>query len=798
MQALSEELGHATAAMESQHAESEARAQATLTKLKELITAHGIATAHGTTLEAVQRDLQDQLSTESAKNEKLTRDIHELEKLRLQHQLAQDQNQSETLSHLEAKVTRLEAAAVEEQSAHAAMRRANADLKIKLESTSARATDLASVVASTGSDAQQELRSSRDKVHAVALENEELKLSVARTERLLAEAEGRESASASQATEASSKELLTASELQSTKDELQLQRSIVNQLNEQLAATAAEAAAHGGPDSQLSQLQADLTSLKTEHSVVQEELASETLASRELEAKVASLGREVAVGNEARKRLEEEARSGWGRADTEAGARKMAEDEMRAKVSEAEKQLDEQARLAKRSQSLLDTEVQRHEDAQVKIKAEVERAHAAELNAQHVATRARGASAVMRGNLIDIQSKYEKQLATLRVEKAKVEGGRTQAIEERQKLQEWVQEHMDATKDRLMNSAAAVQASETARAELEPQLAQSVAEARQLKDQLRRLARESASSQQQAAGQLENLQTASAAQQERLRAQLAEVSAELEEQRKMAAGERDRREVSERRVASELEAARLAELNASHAIEDAKLELGTAMQQAEIDISASHRQEIEKLRLEKAQLEGQFEHSEQEKLQLTAWIAMLEADKLQASGNGHGSKDADADAKTGGAVVRPVGAPVTSVSRRGDESPATVEIRKAQANLEALQERHALQLSEWRTTSRDTQIAETKAFAASRPPQSPTALGSPRPGVISRGLDLSPIRRHSDPTSPLAEGVPPLAMANASLEIAGGGEASFDAAVAEHAGAVQKNVQMAESFEKRL
>jgi hypothetical protein len=108
---------------------------------------------------------------------------------------------------------------------------------------------------------------------------------------------------------------------------------------------------------------------------------------------------------------------------------------------------------------------------------------------------------------------------------------------------------------------------------------------------------------------LEHLQAVSQAEQMRLKAQLAETSNELEEQCKKAALEKDRREVSERRVESDLEAARLSERNASHAIEDARAELDTALQQAELDIARRHREEIETLRLEKARLEGQFEHS---------------------------------------------------------------------------------------------------------------------------------------------------------------------------------------------
>jgi hypothetical protein len=598
LQALSEELDHATTAMGVFHEESEA-AHARLLQLSE---AHDSVVAQVTTLKAQKGQLEMRVADQVHQVRDFEAQMRELEQLRVQRQMTQDQDQSESLRKLEAQVSSLNAKAVDGQAAQDALRRANADLKIQLQT--AQATSVSARVAS-GDSSLEELRAAQAKAHETALEVEVLRTEVARATRFVAEAEGREAKAIAEAADARGRTGLVTQELQTTKDELQLQRSVVTQLNEQVA-TAAAAVVTPADSLEAGQ---ELDVLRVEHKSVQEKLQAEMALRKGVEDKVESLGREVTVGTEARKRLEDEARAGWEKADVEAGLRKEADDEKRAKISEAQAKVDELTRALKKQQALLDTEMQRHDDAQRKVKAEVERSHAAELNAQHVASRARAASTEMRSNLIDIQSKYEKQLAAVRVEKAKVEGARDQAIEERQRLQEWVHEHMEATQERLLNSSAAVEAAEKARVELQPRLDKSEAEVRRLKDQLRRVARESASAQQQAASQLEHLQAVSQAEQMRLKAQLAETSNELEEQCKKAALEKDRREVSERRVESDLEAARLSERNASHAIEDARAELDTALQQAELDIARRHREEIETLRLEKARLEGQFEHS---------------------------------------------------------------------------------------------------------------------------------------------------------------------------------------------
>jgi chromosome segregation ATPase len=215
----------------------------------------------------------------------------------------------------------------------------------------------------------------------------------------------------------------------------------------------------------------------------------------------------------------------------------------------------------------------------------------------------------MRSNMVDIQSKYEKQLTAVRLEKTKVQVAYDQAVQERQRLQEWVHEHMAATQERLLNSSAAVEASEKARIELQPRLETAESEVRGLKDQLRRTARESAYAQQQAAAQLEHLRSVAQAERGDLEAQVSDMATALEEQRKKTAAERHRREASDLRVESELEAARVAEQNAVHAIRDVKTELGTTLEHAELEIARVHREEMDRLRMENAKLEGQLVHS---------------------------------------------------------------------------------------------------------------------------------------------------------------------------------------------
>lgn len=456
------------------------------------------------------------------------------------------------------------------------------------------------------------VRSPRKSPATVAQDEiEELRLAVERNQRSADEAQSREQRAAADAASATGRLGLLLEEHQTLKDELHLQRSVVSQLNEQLAAQSAQTVRTADPatSSRADVAERNLATLQLQHDDLAAKARADRAARQELEEQIGSLRHGVSQAAEARKRVEEEARAGWERADAEAELRDQAEHERRTQVAEMQEALDEHARTQKKQQQRLEAESQRHNDAAQKVQAEIERARAAEMNAQHVASRARAASAEMRTSLVDIQSKYEKQLAALRVEKAKAEGSCEQAIQERQKLQEWVHDHMEATRERLLNSSAAVEAAESARSELHPRLAKAEAEAARLRDQLRRLARESAAQQQSVASKLEHLQATATAEQDRLKAQLLDKSAELDAQKKSTAVERSRREDTERRVASEVEAARLVEINSAHAIEDAKAQLETSMQQTELRIEQRYQQELEGLRLEKAKLEGQYEHS---------------------------------------------------------------------------------------------------------------------------------------------------------------------------------------------
>jgi hypothetical protein len=128
-------------------------------------------------------------------------------------------------------------------------------------------------------------------------------------------------------------------------------------------------------------------------------------------------------------------------------------------------------------------------DAEAKAVAETRRADAAEAKAQRVSVTARGAAEELRKSWADIQTKYETQVAALRVEKARVEGACEQALTEKEKLQLWITDHMEASKERLLNGHEAVAASERARAEVQAQNVELGREILSLQEQITALER---------------------------------------------------------------------------------------------------------------------------------------------------------------------------------------------------------------------------------------------------------------------------------------------------------------------
>ena len=94
----------------------------------------------------------------------------------------------------------------------------------------------------------------------------------------------------------------------------------------------------------------------------------------------------------------------------------------------------------------------------------------------------------------------------------------------------------------------------------------------------------------------------------------------------------------------------------------------------------------------------------QEKSQLRAWIKKLEAQQLEATG-------------VDSSEPLPSPVPATSTTMEPDAmttpagSAADVEIRKAQANLRELQERHALQVSVYCTHSSSASVLLTESHA---------------------------------------------------------------------------------------
>lgn len=583
--ALSEELDRATDAMRIHHE-----------KVYQLTAAHGAAADQIGVLEQQNMQLEKRTADQECQIRELEAQQRDLAQMRVQHDAVQQQKHQ----NLVGKVSSLEAKVADEEAAHLSLRRANADLKSQLQTL--QITHTASPIQET---ARVELAALQAKSHKATLEVEALRTELARSKRLVAETEIREAKANTQTAEARGRTGLLTQQLQVTKEELYAQRAAVTELEGKVADMEAAASL----DSQAATLQRELESLRAEHTGLHDKLQTEVALRKELEHEKEGLSRTVSVGQESRKRLEDEARAGWEKADIEAGLREDMLNDKRAMQATMQAKIDELTRDLKKQQSLLDATMQRHEDAQRKLKVETDRSHAAELSAQHVTSRARAASAEMRSNMVEIQRKYEKQLTSVRVEKAKVQVAYEQAVLERQRIQEWVHEHMAATQERLLNSSAAVEASEKARVELQPRLEKSESEARGLKDQLRRVARESAYAQQQAAAHLEHLRSVAQAERGKLEAQVADMATALEEQRKKTAAERQRREASERRVESELEAARVAEQNAAHAISDVKTELGTALQHAELEMARINREDMDRLRIENAKLEGQLEHS---------------------------------------------------------------------------------------------------------------------------------------------------------------------------------------------
>ena len=572
--ALSEELDRATSAMRIHH-----------DKIYQLTVAHDAAKDQIDVLEQQKRQLERRVADQGSRIHMFDAQTHELEQVQ----------------RLKVKLSSLENKVAEEQTAQVSLRRDNAELKIQVQSLQMAHRGSPSGDVAAQETTRAELTALQAKAHETALEIETLRTELARTKCLAAETEIRETKANAQIADAHRRSGLLTQKLQTATDELHAERAVVRELKEQVAGMDAVPSS----DSLAVTVQQELEALRAEHTAVQEKLQTEVALREELELEKEELSRNISVGQEARKRLEDETRAGWEKADVEAGLRMDALNDKRA----MQVTIDELTRDLKKQQSLLDATMQRHEDAQRKLKVETERSHAAELNAQHVASRARAASAEMRSNMVDIQSKYEKQLAAVRAEKAKIEVSYDQAVQERQRIQEWVHEHMAATQERLLNSSAAVEASEKARDELQPRLEKADAEVRKLQNQLRRVTHESARAQQQVATQLEHHRSVSQAERGRLEAQVAQMTIELEEQRQNTAVERDKREASDRRVDSELEAARVAEQNAMHAIRDAKTELGTTLEEAELRIAQIHREEIDRLRFQNAKLEGQLEHS---------------------------------------------------------------------------------------------------------------------------------------------------------------------------------------------
>eukprot|EP01043_Picozoa_sp_COSAG02_P014110 COSAG02_NODE_576_length_20112_cov_13.577625_3_plen_2119_part_00 len=583
--ALSEELDHATGAMRIHHE-----------KVCQLTAAHSAAVDQIDVLEQQNLQLEKRVADQDCQIREFEAQQHDLEQVRLQHDALQEQKHQNLIG----KVSSLEAKVADEEAAQLSLRRANDDLKVQLQTL-----QMTHTAHPTQETARVQLTALQAKSHKASLEIEALRTELARSKRLVAETEIEEAKAKAQAAEAHGRNGLLAQELQVTKEELHAQRAVAIELKRKVA----EMEALASPDSQAAMIQRELESLRAEHTGLHDKLQTEVALCKELEHEKEGLSRTVSANQESRQRLEDEARAGWEKADAEAGLREDMLKDKRAMQASMQAEIDELTRDLKRQHSILDATMQRHEDAQRKLKAETERSHAAELSAQHVASRARDASAEMRSNMVDIQRKYETQLTAVRVEKAKFQVAYDQAVLERQRIQDWVHEHMAATQERLLNSSAAVEASEKARVELQPRLEKSESEARGLKEQLRRVARESALAQQQAAAQLEHLRSMAQAERGELQAQVADMATALEAQRKKTAAERQRREASERRVESELEAARVAEQNAAYAISDVKSELGTTLQQAELEMARIHREEIDRLRIENANLEGQIEHS---------------------------------------------------------------------------------------------------------------------------------------------------------------------------------------------
>ena len=572
--ALSEELDRATSAMRIHH-----------DKIYQLTVAHEAATDQIDVLKQQKRQLEKRVADQESRIREFDDQTHELEQVQ----------------RLKAKLSSLENKVADDHAAQLSLQRDNAQLKIQVQSLQMAHRESSSGDVTAQETARTELTAMHAKARETALEIETLRVEIARTKRLAAETEIRETKANAQIADSHRRIGLLTQKLQATTDDLHAQRAAATELKEQVALVEGASP----PDSLAVTLQQQLETLRAEHTALHEKLQTEVALREDLELEKERLCRNISMDQEARKRVEDEARAGWKKADVEAGLRMDALNDKRAMQAT----IDELTRDLKKQQSLLDATMQRHEDAQQKVRAETERSRAAELNAQHVASRARAASAEMRSNMVDIQSKYEKQLAAVRAEMAKLEVSYSQAVQERQRIQEWVHEHMAATQERLLNSSAAVEASEKARVELQPRLEKADAEVLKLQNQLRRVAHESARAQQQAATQLEHHRSVSQAERGRLEAQVAQMAIELEEQRTKTAVERDKRAASDRRVESELEAARAAEQNATRAIRDAKAELGTTLEDAELRVAKIHREEIERLRFQNARLEGQLEHS---------------------------------------------------------------------------------------------------------------------------------------------------------------------------------------------
>ena len=208
-----------------------------------------------------------------------------------------------------------------------------------------------------------------------------------------------------------------------------------------------------------------------------------------------------------------------------------------------------------------------------------------------------------------MESKHAEELSCLRVEKSKVEGICDQAIQDKQRLQEWTDDHLNETRERLSSSQMAVQAAEGARADLEDRCKTAEGIVTTMREQMRRLARDSAMQQQEAAEQLEQLHAVATANQERLNTELTEAASSSAQASQKVQIERSKRDEVERRLAQQMEVAHLAQMKSVRAMEDAETAAREQVQSKLGDMIRTHRQDMDGLRMENAKLQGSYEHS---------------------------------------------------------------------------------------------------------------------------------------------------------------------------------------------